>query len=195
MNLIIFIFFLLKLLKINKNMSEIDEDLKISNLEISNNLGLTLSGTNPLIKHSGDGDLNISSNNGNIKINSNNIMFETSNHITLQAASNNIFMNGGFVGNHETLSSANNNSYASLRTLTTFLYATNSSFTIKLGAGQIGQIKKFVFHKRDGETNYTVTIAPEASLGLFSNIILTNPGSTVSLLYTPADAWCKISNS
>ena len=30
-------------------MSEIDDDLKISHLELSNNLGLTLTGNNPLL--------------------------------------------------------------------------------------------------------------------------------------------------
>ena len=32
-------------------MSEIDEDLKISNLEISNNFGITLTGENGRLKH------------------------------------------------------------------------------------------------------------------------------------------------
>ena len=40
-----------QIIKINKKMSEIDDDLKISHLELSNNLGLTLTGTNQRIKH------------------------------------------------------------------------------------------------------------------------------------------------
>ena len=168
-------------------MTEIDDDLKISKLEISNNLGLTLSAENARIKHSGEGELNILSNNGDIRINSNNIMVESSNHITLQAASSNIFINGGFVGNYEILSSSGN---ASLRTLTTFLNATSSTLNITLGAGQIGQIKNFIF-LTDGDNNSNV-INIEVSGIMFSTITLNTPGSTVSLLYTPLNIWSII---
>ena len=175
-------------------MSEIDEDLKISKLEISNNLGLTLTAENSRIKHSGEGELNILSNNGDIRINSNNIMIEASNNITLQAMSNNIFINGGFVGNYEILSS---NGPASLRKLTTFLNAASSNLTITLNDYDeqpiVGQIKNFVFYTRPNETNYTVTIDVGALLNS-PDIILNNPGNTVSLLYTPINAWSIISS-
>ena len=172
-------------------MSEIDEDLKFSNLELSNTLGLTLTGNNPSIKHSGNGDLNILSNNGDITINSNNIMVEATNDITLQATSNNIFMNGGFVGNYETLSS---NGAASLRTLTTFLNATNGSLDITLTADpnqvMVGQIKNFVF-LTDGD-NATHNVNISVSGIMFSTITLNTAGSTVSLLYTPLNIWSII---
>ena len=159
-------------------MSEIDEDLKISNLELSSTFGIRLTGNNPSIKHSGNGDLNILSNNGDITINSNNIMIE---------ASNNIFMNGGFVGNYETLSSNGN---ASLTTLTTFLDATNGTLNINLAAGQIGQIKNFVF-LTDGD-NVTHNVNILVSGIMFSTITLNTAGSTVSLLFTPLNIWSII---
>ena len=187
-------------------MSEIDDDLKISHLELSNNLGLTLTGNNPLIKHSGDGDLNILSNNGDIRINSNNgdtrinsnngdirinsnniivesnnyIMVESNNYITLQAANNNIYINGGFVGNFEILSS---NGQASLTTLTTFLNAKNSNLNISLEAGQLGQIKNFVFYTNELSLGNNVNITVTGIRTL--TITLNNPESTVSLLCSP----------
>jgi len=159
-------------------MSGIDEDLKISNLELSNTLGLRLTGNNPSIKHSGNGDLNILSNNGDITINSNNIKVE---------ASNNIFMNGGFVGNYETLSSNGN---ASLTILTTFLDATNGTLNINLAAGQIGQIKNFVFLTDGDNPTHNVNILVSGIM--FSTITLNTAGSTVSLLYTPLNIWSII---
>jgi hypothetical protein len=119
-------------------------------------------------------------------------MVEATNDITLQATSNNIFMNGGFVGNYETLSS---DGAASLRTLTTFLNATNSNLTITLTADpnqvMVGQIKNFVFYTRPNDREYTVTIDVEAILDS-PDITLTGPGKTVSLLYTPINAWSII---
>jgi len=136
-------------------MSEIDEDLKISKLEISNNLGITLSSENARIKHTGEGDLNI--------------------------LSNNIFINGGFVGNYEILDSNGN---ASLKTLTTFLNASNLNLNISLEAGQLGQIKNFVFYTNG------VSLANRVYIRVINGIrtliiTLNNPGSTVSLLCSP----------
>jgi hypothetical protein len=61
-------------------MSEIVHDSKLGNMELSNNLGLTLSSESPRIKHIGTGALTVSSQigdvvinaNGNVSINSNN---------------------------------------------------------------------------------------------------------------------------
>ena len=166
-------------------MSEIDDDLKISHLELSNNLGLTLSGANTRIKHSGDGDLNILSNN-NIKL----------------QANTNINLLGGIVGGYDIIAPSGittTNFPASMTTLTTLLNTTNTGdapdnyLDVSLADGEVGQIKNFALYTDGGHGYNDARIIIDTGVGIVDNIInLDEVGKTVSLLYTPS-GWIIIS--
>ena len=202
-------------------MSKIDDDFKISNLEISNNLGLTLSGENSRIKHIGEGSLSISSNNGlnissnngfnissntgliNITSNSNDDesinLLSSNGGINLQADTN-INLLGGIVGGYDIIAPTGiTTTYfpASLTTLTTLLNSTNtgvSSGGDYLNVDLSNGTNGQIKHFAlylDGGSGNNDARIRFNTTSGSTTINLDNPGKTLSLLSTPS-GWLRI---
>jgi hypothetical protein len=180
-------------------MSEIVNDLKLANLEISSPLGINLSNQEARIKHTGSGALTISSY-GAGAING----IHIDSFLTVDAATtlnDDVTVNGTLTVNGITQSLItsvqaivelpDSSTAASLTTVvTTLADSDGDNKDVTLANGTAGQIKIFTMVTKGGAG--VITVTPATRVG-YSSIEFNNVGDSCMVVYT-ASGWSIVSN-
>ncbi len=166
-------------------MAEIIEDIKISILEIVDDLGINFTSDNPKILHngSGSGSLTIETNSSSTDALT---LSAPNGGLILSAASGIVGITGGFAASSEQITASG---AISLNHLITTFNTTSGVINATLANGEVGQMKILV-----GETiatGITATITPTTPLG-FTSVAFNLTGGAANLLYV-SSGWVLIS--
>jgi hypothetical protein len=167
-------------------MAEIIEDIKISILEIVDDLGINFTSFNPKILHNSPGttgSLTIETNSSS----TNALTLSAPNGgLILSAASGIVGITGGLAASSQQITSSG---AISLNHLITTFNTTSGAINATLADGEVGQMKILV-----GETiatGITATVTPTSPLG-FTSVAFNLTGGAANLLYV-SSGWVLIS--